>query len=71
MREHRHFQKLLCASCEPHGAPKKLGAVWSYERHHWGLESLAEAKRLGSMVKDLLGFFLWVGPIISGPRTIT
>lgn len=23
------------------------------------------------MVKDLLGFFLWVGPIIPGPRTVT
>lgn len=48
-----HFQKLLCALCEIHGAPMTLGAVWSSERHHWFLESLAEVKSLGPMVKDL------------------
>lgn len=28
------------------------GAVWGCERHHWGLGTPAEAKRLGTMVKD-------------------
>lgn len=73
-----HFQKLLCASYELLGAPMKLGAVWSCEGHHWVLESLAEAKRLDSRGQGtwadpipILGFFLWVGPSISGLRTVT
>lgn len=73
-----HFQKLLCASYELLGAPTKLGAVWSCEGHHWNLESLAEAKRLDSRGQEpwadpipILGFFLWVGPSISGLRTVT
>lgn len=73
-----HFQKLLCASYELLGTPMKLEAVWSCEGHHWGLESLAEAKRLDPCGQGpwadpilILGFFLWVGPSISGPRTVT
>lgn len=74
-----HFQKLLCASYELLGAPMKLGAVWSCEGHHWGLESLAEAKSLDSRGQGtwadpipILGFFLWVGPSsISGFTTVT
>lgn len=78
LREDLFLFRSCCMLHTSFGAPMKLGAVWSCERHHWGLESLAEAKRLDPRGQGpwadpilILGFFLWVGPSISGPRTVT